>query len=194
MRDTAVKDTIRLLFVFVIALVKPISALAAESTELNERARIDNEVRHLFIAGKFDELKRLANEYRAAKTRTSSGLWYLTLFYGGFYRVASSSIQDEAYWQRILAKSTAWIDQYPNSPTPHLVHANMLLQYAWKFRGDGYASTVSKEAWQPFRDHVEEARQYLEKYKTIADADPYWYRLMADVAARKAGTKNGSSG
>jgi hypothetical protein len=151
--------------------------------ELEERAAIDERVAFLLSSKDYKELENLAQEYRVNKSRTPSGTWKLTHFYYGINdRSANSDMEDENYWKAIKLRTEAWIKEYPNSPTPYIVHGIVMKRYAWKFRGGGFANTVPKEAWQPFREHLTNAKAFLEKHKKIASIDPHWYEVMADIA------------
>jgi len=151
--------------------------------ELEERAAIDERVAFLLSSKNYKELENLAQEYRVNKSRTPSGTWKLTHFYYGINdKSANLDIEDENYWKTIKLRTEAWTKEYPKSPTPYIAHGIVMKQYAWKFRGGGFANTVPKEAWQPFREHLINAKAFLEKHKKIASLDPHWYEVMADIA------------
>ncbi len=151
--------------------------------ELEEREAIQKQTAFLLRSRNFRELERLAQEYRVDRSRTPSGVWKLTCFYAGIPGwFADIDIKDENYWNSRKSTTEGWIKEYPNSPTPYISHAIVTKQYAWKFRGGGYAHTVPEEAWQPFREHLNKAKAVLEKHKEIASTDPHWYDIMADIA------------
>ena len=90
-------------------------------------------------------------------------------------------IKDEKFWSYIKTKTEKWIAEYPKSPTPYISNGIVMMRYAWKFRGGGWAHTVP-EAWQPFRQYLNNAKLFLEKHKEIASTDPHWYEVMAFIA------------
>ena len=151
--------------------------------EFEEREAIKKRTAFLLSSRNFMELERLAQEYRVDKSRTPSGLWKLTLFYYGIHDYCGNiNLKDENYWDASKSRTEGWIKEYPKSPTPYISHGIIMKQYAWKFRGGGFANTVPEEAWQPFHEHLINAKAFLEKYKKIADTDPHWYEVMADIA------------
>ena len=85
-------------------------------------------------------------------------------------RTRTSSLAYEGYifHQKILGNSTlsknarsqfsdfvqGWKSRYPRSEHPYLVEADLQMDYAWKARSGGYASTVSEEAFKQFSAHI----------------------------------------
>ena len=150
--------------------------------ELSERATIRREVGTLIAGEQFSALEALSARYRSAKSRTSSGIWHLTLFYSGVSSAFHTDRKEQEFWLKADRSAKRWIVNYPDSPTGHLAYARMLLNHGWNFRGSGYANTVEPQNWKPFHDYVQQARAYLEKNKDVASSDPYWYELMAVIA------------
>lgn len=142
--------------------------------ELKEREAIQEQTAFLLRSRNFRELERLAQEYRVDRSRTPSGVWKLTCFYAGIPGwFADMDLKDENYWNSRKSTTEEWINEYPKSPTAYIYHAIVTKQYAWKFRGGGLAYTVREEAWQPFRQHLNNAKAILEKHKEIASTDPH---------------------
>jgi hypothetical protein len=154
----------------------------ASCDELAERSAIGSKVVQLLKDEDFDGLERMATSFRRTGARTSSGLWKLTLYYAGVSKAFETYDIDAAHWTAVEKVTNAWVGRYPKSPTAHLAHADMLLQHAWAYRGPWRAKEVRAEDWQPFRNYVDQARQYLETYKAIGSSDPRWYELMASIA------------
>jgi len=155
------------------------------ATEMEDRASIPGEVKRAFLLENFSQLEEWSRLYRTTKSRTASGLWKLTLFYGGIAQATYEATQTpdrEAAYQQLEAKLRKWADAYPNSPTAHIIRSDVLLDHAWDIRGGGYASTVPSEAWAPFRQYVAMARENLEAHKAVAAIDPRWYETMLTVA------------
>src|SRR5688572_8391549 len=69
--------------------------------ELEEHKAIVSNVASLFAEENFDKLDKLAEEYRSSNSRTSSGIWKLTVFYTGIFQAVDTTIQEEKYWQDI---------------------------------------------------------------------------------------------
>ncbi len=158
-----------------------VSAPAA-ADELVAREQIMSEVAQLFRSEQFAALEVMAYSYRANKSRTSSGIWKLEIFYRGLSRVFDWNNSAEDYWAECERLSDAWLAAYPKSPTAQLARVALLTNRAWATRGTGYANTVKSEDWAPFFAIVDEAHDYLVKTKTTASSDPHWYTSMAEVA------------
>lgn len=153
----------------------------AHAEELEERVEIAHHVSALFEAEEFDELDRMAEEFRTQESRTSSGLWKLTPFYGGLY-VKHEGPVDESYYDHVEELFLKWAEQNPASTVAHVGYASTLMNHAWFFRGTGWARDVPKEAWEPFYEYVSKARLYLSEHKQAAAKDPVWYQDMLVVA------------
>jgi hypothetical protein len=150
--------------------------------ELEDRRAIRERVSGLFMHEQFDELERMARQFRATQERTSSGLWKLTLFYSAINDTADGGDQKAQYRESIEAKALRWANAYPGSPTPHIAYAMILVGHAWMFRGSGWSDDVKQESWKPFQEYLARAAKYLWEHKDIADADPRWYETMLTIA------------
>jgi hypothetical protein len=157
-------------------------ACLAAADELSERQEMKSQVTNLFFAEDFKTLETVAAEFRTQRTRSPSGVWRLTTFYYAFNTVLPIENKDEIFWDRAKAISDRWVRQFPESPTSHVVRGIVLKLYAWKFRGGGYASTVSADSWPVFFSKLAEAREYLQRTKEFGSTDPQWYDVMADIA------------
>lgn len=168
-----------LLVIFLFATMVSNTLIAGE---LEERKAIKKEVIGYFNAGNYKNLLQLAQSYRLGKSRTASGLWKLTLFYSAIHEAVDIRVKDENFWSFLKSKTEKWIKEYPLYPTPYISHGIVMKGYAWKFRGSGWADTVPAEAWEPFHQHLNNAKAFLEKYKETASVDPTWYEVMAMIA------------
>jgi hypothetical protein len=155
------------------------------ATEMEERARITDEVQRALFEGKWPTLEKTCNDYRTTKKRTSSGLWYLTLLHGSIDDAISSALErndpDAAYLD-LDARMVGWLKAYPRSPCAHLAVSIVHVAHAWTIRGGGYASQVAPENWAPFRKYIALARKNLEDHKSVAAVDPGWYECMLGIA------------
>lgn len=153
--------------------------------ELRERRIISGSTAAAFINNDFAYLEKWSTLYRTEKSRTSSGIWKLSLFYAGLGQAVNSLAageKRESAFREIEGRTARWAKRYPASPSAHIAHAHALIIHAWAFRGNGYASTVKQEAWAPFFKYIAMARQHLESHKAVAAADPQWYQTMLIVA------------
>jgi len=162
-------------------LMQAASADRASAGELAEREAIRIAVAGLLHDERFADLETMGARYRRTQSRTSSGLWHLTLFYAGIAQAYYFGAEEEAAWAKAEAAAKRWAAAYPDSPTPHLALARLLVRRAWQYRGGGYAAEVNPWSWKPFKAYIEGARRHLKKHKHVASADPHWYELMAEV-------------
>jgi hypothetical protein len=154
-------------------------------TELEERATIPAAVQRAFLMEDFAHLEEVSRSYRAQKSRTSSGLWKLTLFYAGIgsaIEQQTRGIEREGAFLKVKDRINKWTRMYPTSPSAHIALSMASISHGWAHRGGGYASTVKPEAWPLFYEHIAMARQNLERHKAVAATDPRWYELMLIVA------------
>jgi len=168
-----------MLIMTLLVLAVPMTSGAGE---LEDRQAIGKQVSDLFMHERFDELERMAQQFRGTEERTSSGLWKLTFFYSAINDVADDDEKKNQYWESIEAKALRWVDAYPNSPTPHIAYAMILVGHAWMVRGTGWSDDVKQENWKPFQEYLAKAGTYLREHKDVADADPRWYETMLVIA------------
>ncbi|MFV2059965.1 MAG: hypothetical protein ACC653_04725 [Gammaproteobacteria bacterium] len=138
---------------------------------------------HTYYENKqFDLIEKMAEKFRTNKERTSSGLWKLTIFYISFNdNITPRKQKVENYWENKHKIIDSWIKQYPKSPTAHILKAGLYSGQAWFYRGNSYASKVDPRAWKPYKEYINKAIDYLNKYKDIASIDPQWYDTMAGM-------------
>lgn len=180
--DPAKHLALRIVF-FLAALLASANALCQE---LDERAAIWKQTLAALEGGDFAALEKQAARFRQERTRTSSGIWKLSLFYAAVGNFFDTNERGDAYWSDRGKTVDNWVKAYPTSPTARIAYAQWLLNYAWSYRGSTYANSVKPENWAPFHAGTESARAYLEKHKKIAAVDPQWYKTMETVAARQS--------
>lgn len=154
----------------------------ASGEEVQERKSISESATAAIRKGDFAALERQATLYRTQQSRTSSGVWKLSVFHGGVNHYFFVGTYDEATWAEKEQTAKRWIEAYPKSPTARLAYAEWLSRRAWSHRGGGYANTVRSQDWAPFRAGIEAARKYLEDNKKLASLDPEWYVKMEALA------------
>jgi hypothetical protein len=157
------------------------NTFAAE--ELAETSAIAQAVRQAMSAGDFQKLEELSSTYRKEKSRTSSGLWKLTLFYAGLNGVMyPPDANATGFFAQLERRTSEWAAAYPSSPAAHIAHSMVLVSRAWHARGSGYASSVRPEAWETFHRYIQSAQDNLERHKAVASVDARWYEEMLTVA------------
>lgn len=65
-----------------------------------------------------------------------------------------------------------WTEQMPRSHFAWLARGYQAIEYAWYWRGRGYAYTVTDEGWRKFAEAMRDAREYLERSYELDPSDP----------------------
>jgi hypothetical protein len=147
-----------------------------ESKEMYDRKVLANA---LFEARKYDELDELAGKLRSSKDCYANGAWKLNDIYAGLVP-ADKAADDE--WQNRIAALQAWIAAKPDSITARVSLANVLVNYAWKARGGGWANTVTDESWRLFGDRLHQAMAVLKAAGNLKAQCPYYWTVKMRAA------------
>jgi hypothetical protein len=115
------------------------AALPAASGELDERRRIIATARTLFEKEEFEELTRLAREYRSKASRTSSGIWKLTVFYDGVDGTSRTPASQKRTWEEIDGRARRWTERFPDEPAGYISRAGISVNRGWAHRGAAFA-------------------------------------------------------
>jgi len=175
---------------FVRMLVITIATLFSFSCfagELEDRRIIFEQVRqlvtdiHLVEDGSFAELEGVAEMFRSQESRTSSGLWDLSLFYQGIIRTYNFDFVADRYVQVIESFWDAYQAEMPDSPTPIIGKAKFYIALAWHYRGNNYAGDVSALNMRRFIINMGKAEDVLFEGQAIGKTDPEWYASMLAV-------------
>lgn len=139
-------------------------------------------VRRAVVARDFASLSAMETYFRTSRSRLPGGTWELDTFHDGVVR-ALTKRRDESGPCAIDGEdfTKAWADHDPAQPGPYIAAAALRLNYAWCIRGSGRASTVSQEAWAPFRQNVDAAHDMLAAHANVAKKDPEYYALMERI-------------
>jgi hypothetical protein len=132
----------------------------------------------VFKRDDFGTLETLAEELRQSKELLYDGSWLSEAFLSAFRLGPGVSNERYAEVEQRLAR---WEQAKPSSIALPLIKAGYHLDLAWKWRGTGYADTVTKEGWQHFEAELATARQILESYRT-SKSFPEYFGLMQTVA------------
>jgi len=140
--------------------------------------KIEREVQLLFEQEKFDELEKMANEFRINKTKFPDGVWKLTYFYMSFdlFETNKNDVQCNEYIRNL----EKWMSKHPNSITAKIAAGNAWLTYAWKARGGDYANTVAEQGWKLMHDRLEKAYQLVKDnpLEPLMDCQGRYHALM----------------
>lgn len=124
----------------------------------------------------YDGLEELADDGRSAGEAWPNGDWKVVPVYVG---LELSTDQDDNMWLARQKAIEAWVGARPESITARVALARHLLNYAWKARGSGYASTVSDDAARLFEERLRQAVTVLRDAKDLKAKCPvYWTTVM----------------
>lgn len=144
------------------------------------RKHLERQARDLLYQEKFDELEKLAREFRRTKAKLPDGTWKLLFFYEGFSAPKNKSSDG---WKRFIDKFDKWLKKYPGSVTARNAAAYAWMEYGWDARGGGYASSVSDEGWRLLNERLKKSYSLLEKKPARPSDDcPERYNLLLGLA------------
>ncbi|UVK37765.1 hypothetical protein LHFGNBLO_004851 [Mesorhizobium sp. AR10] len=175
----------RSLSVAALLILMTFSSFVARADESAQREAIQEAVASAFNNGRFGELDAMANQFREGE-RTESGLWKLSIFYGGFWPKSLDPNYNGASFDRFEAQAMAWMGAQPKSIAAKLAYALILSHHAWFLRGGGYYYELTDEQRAGYTKYHIKARDHLVATKDEASADPNWYTQMVYVAMEEA--------
>jgi Domain of unknown function (DUF4034) len=129
------------------------------------------------VEEKFDDLDRMASQYRRERSRLPGGEWRLRVFYNA---LDAPQLTDKDTLDH-LAHLEHWMKARPESITPRIAVATSLHRWAWVARGNGMANTVTAEGWRHFDERIKEAQVVLEGSANMREMCPQWYSEMMTV-------------
>lgn len=139
----------------------------------------------------FQTLERWLAQLRRNRGVTSEGIPPLELTYEVLSLAQPST---EEGWQAHFAKIARWEKLRPDSASPLVVKGRSYRVRAWQARGSSYASRVSQEGWQGFRENLTRAREALEAAAKLCDDDPQLYTELIEVAKGQSGSRSEADG
>jgi hypothetical protein len=146
------------------------AAQDSEDISANEGLMIRT-VRTDLVQEKFDEIDRLADQYRRGKDRWPGGNWKLHTL----YEALDAPHQTDKDTSDHLDHLRKWMTTRPESITARVALATSLHRWAWVARGNGLAKTVTPEGWNLFNLRVKEAQTVLESARDMHIMCPQWY-------------------
>lgn len=154
--------------------------------ELALRAEIRQHVIDLFGNDDFDALEALAAGYRSEQSRTGSGVWKLSLFYGAIQEAGRLPASDTAGWSALGDRMRRWLALHPTSPTPYVANGIVMKRYAWSLQPRKILIEAAAKPEEAFVGAIEAAASFLDANRTIASADPHFYAVRAELASALA--------
>jgi hypothetical protein len=146
---------------------------------------VRDEVRDLFVAKDYGSLDRLARRYEREGKATFDGRSALEAFYQGIedgYTGCANAHKADGDWEAHERALQAWIDASKDPVPARLALAHFTLNYAWKARGNGPASTVDDRAMALFRERLALARSRFEALAKSCENNAAWYDGMLTIA------------
>ena len=161
---------------------QPVQEISSAGDEIAARNKVFSEVKNLIAANDFNSLTTLEETYRTSRSRTASGYWYLGLFHAEVESFVLEGLTAAEGCVPLHADFVArWRAAVPTNPAPIIAEATMLLNEGWCYRGDGFANTVTPEAWAIFQDKLQAAYELLETNKQIASINPEYYAVQTTL-------------
>ncbi|MFL6756900.1 MAG: hypothetical protein ACJ8EG_04935, partial [Sphingomicrobium sp.] len=162
------------------AAALPIVAASSYTDEVAEQKPIVEAVKAAIDRSDYRALNRLETEFRLTRSRTSSGIWKLSLFHWRILTELGPKGDGGGCDDRATDFFQGWLAATPGEAALHISRAAVLEAYAWCIRGGGYAGSVSREALDSFQAKVAEARGILTAHPT-ASIDPHYYAVMERI-------------
>lgn len=137
---------------------------------------------HVMLAKRdYAGLNAMEREFRTSRATTPSGIWKLEEFHDAVEAYLPTADSKDGCPYLAGEYLEEWLRTDPTSPAPYIAQATKLLDQAWCFRGDGFASQVAEDAWRPFHENIDAAYAVLMEHKRVASVDPGYYAVMIDI-------------
>jgi len=144
----------------------------------NQGPNIAKRAESLLANRKFDELEKLAAEYRHDIVKTKGGVPALYFFYPGL----SSNTSKDMFKATIADKPREalledWLKKKPDSVTARIALCDYWMKLAWEARGGGFANTVTADRWKAFHALVSKAASFIREIDTTTDPVAYYQQI-----------------
>lgn len=155
--------------------------LEAQDLDANEKAEfLSDSAGLLFVYEDFDRIEQMAVQYRKDKTRFSDNgnkvYWLYAGIGNGFGNITS---ENEVPTLDILKR---WEEKYPQSVAQKIMKINAYMDIAWKYRGTGFASSISEEGVKKFKKYISDAYFIGKDAAELAEKDPELYATLITVS------------
>lgn len=148
------------------------SGQAVVDESRQQRALIE-QVQSLFVEEKFDELDRMADEFRRTRARSSGGYPQLAEFYWVFGKCPAN-----VEWIEHVQRAQKWVSKKQDSVTARIALGYAHISCAWAARGSGWAGSVTEEGWKLFKEHLESAWRTLVEARKLPTKDAGLYSML----------------
>jgi hypothetical protein len=92
--------------------------------------------------------------------------------------------------EQMLATTQKWTEEHPASHFAWLIRGILSTRYAWYWRGNGYAQTITEQGGEEFAKYMGEAYQHLNRAHTINPRDPAISEELLEVAMEASFSEN----
>lgn len=169
----------------VIALLLTTSCTQHDASDVN----LSRNVESALAAQRFDELERMAREYRQLDQRLPGGNTKLYHYYAGLGgavgQYSLGGYESKIAFDEKLRVIEKWLTHNSKSTAAHLARAQLWLSHAWDVRGDGHADTVTDGQWKLFEEALREVDQSLQGVDPQDDPHAYFV-LMSMTQGQKS--------
>lgn len=162
----------------------PATTIAATS-ELKDRVSISNTVIGLFNSNDFQNLEKISTEYLKLRSRTSSGVWKISIVNAAIQGAMVNLINktsNELVFHDLESKVAQWQKLYPKSSSAIIAISQVNILHAGIYPSIGSSDFISQGLNQRYKKYIALARSNLEKNKDIAARDPRWFETMFTIA------------
>jgi uncharacterized protein DUF4034 len=151
------------------------------AAERDLRHSIIDQSEALLLASRYDELDRIADQYRKSKETFTNGEWKLSALYEGTSAFKEDTAPENK-WKMKLDRLNDWVQKKPQSITARVALAECLTGYAAEKRGTNFASKVTEEQWRGFNENMKKAAEVLIGARTLKEKCPGWWSAFQSVA------------
>lgn len=134
------------------------------SEELMKYSKVCNQVKsisELIRQGRFSEAQRLIDPFLSNRTMTPDGRRALSIVYAMLSKDRSLSSQFDA-----------WCSGADATWSAHIIRGHFRVNEAWRYRGGGYADTVTETGWVRFENMLNLAKADFETAYNKNRSDP----------------------
>lgn len=172
-------------------VLRPAVASCIGNNHVRPADVVSDDVSKLFDEKNFNKLDEMARNYEKERVLTFDGNSALMAFYRGIAKGFSTCAQNkttEEEWRAHQQSIIDWMQSSPNSTAAKLALVFFTIDYGWRARGNGFASTVDDNAMALFKSRVAAARGQLAKLAGSCKRNPAWYAGMLEVALAQGWT------
>jgi len=131
-------------------------------------------------AKQYGALDKMAENFRTGDLTFGDGDWKSPWFYRSFSHLESSDTDQQ--WHDLDLRLEDWVLSKPVSAAPRIAYARFLVDYAWRARGTGSASSITPANQRLMRDRLSHAKRLLDEARALPEKDPGWYTTALRVA------------